>query len=50
MKKRGTKSSNFEFSISKLGFMEPFLKISEKRFFLKFLPAKDSLRQRCQKG
>ena len=50
MKKRGTKSSNFQFSISKLGFMELFLKISEKRFFLKFLPAKDPLRQRCQKG
>ena len=41
MKKYRKMSSILEFSISKLGHIELFIKISEKRSFLKFLPAKD---------
>ena len=43
-------SSIFEFSISKSGYMELFIKISGKKVFLEFLLAKDILRQRCRKG
>ena len=50
MKKYGKMSSLFQFYISKLGCVELFIKISEKSFFSKFLPAKDILRQRCRKG
>ena len=45
IKKYGEMSSVFEFSISKLGYTEFFIKISEKSFFSKFLPAKDILGQ-----
>ena len=38
MKKFGKMSSVFEFSISKLGSMELFIKIWENLFFSKFLP------------
>ena len=44
-------NSIFELSISKLGCMELLIKIWEKDFFFsKFLPEKDILGQRCQKG
>ena len=43
-------SSISEFSISKLDYMEVFIKIWGKRFFSKFLPAKDIQGQRCWKG
>ena len=43
MKKIGKISSIFEFSISKLGFKELFMKIWGKSFFSKFLPEKDKL-------
>ena len=42
MKKFGKMSLIYEFFILKLGYMELFIKISEKRFFSKFLPAKDT--------
>ena len=47
MKKFGKTSSILEVSISNQGHMELFTKIWEKRFFLKFLPEKDILGQRC---
>ena len=40
MKKYGEKSLIFEFSISKLYYIELFIKILEKSFFAKFLPAR----------
>ena len=48
VKKFGKTSSIFEFSISKLGYMELFIKIWEKIFFSKFLPEKDTPGQRYQ--
>ena len=50
MKKCGKMSLIFEFSVSKLGHTELFMKIWEKSFFSKFLPEKDILGQSCRKG
>ena len=50
MKKFGKISSIFGFSISKLGYMELFIKIWEKSFFLKFLLEKGHTWTEVSKG
>ena len=50
IRKYGKMISIFEFSISKLGDIDLFIKIWGKVFFLKLLPAKDILGQKCQKS
>ena len=50
LKKYGKLSSIFKFSISKLDYMELFIKFSEKSFFSKFLPAKGHTRTEVSKG
>ena len=50
MKKFRKISSIFEFSISKLSYMELFIKTWEKRFVSNFFIEKDVLGQRCRKG